>query len=119
MEGRGKFGYNVESLGARQLLIGYSKFRKGFQDALHGICEQITHICNIVPQDLIESIITKKIWQEKWKKKKETSSLVLTLHVGHYILRVHSDQISNFHAFKSSLAFVHDIAKNGGQRDYV
>jgi hypothetical protein len=68
----------------------------------------------VVPQDSVDHIITREIWQQKWKgKKEETSSLVSKLHFGHYISGAHSDQISDFHALKTSLALVHGIALDG------
>lgn len=59
----------------------------------------------------MEKVITREIWQQKWKRKREeTSSSISTLHFGHYISGAHSDQISDFHALKTSLAIIHGIA---------
>jgi hypothetical protein len=75
--------------------------------------ESIADIRAVVPEDSVDRIITREIWQQKWKKKKEeTSSSVSTLHFGHYISGADCDVISDFHALKTSLALVHGIALN-------
>jgi hypothetical protein len=75
--------------------------------------ESIADIRQIVPEDSVDRIITREIWQQKWRKKKEeTSSSVSTLHFGHYISGADCDEISDFHALKTSLALVHGIALN-------
>jgi hypothetical protein len=108
---RGEFGYNAETLAARQVLAGTYQFGEDFDEATKRICEALADIRRVVPEDSVEKIITKEIWQKKWKgKKEETSSSVSTLHFGHYISGAHSDQISDFHALKTSLALVHGIS---------
>jgi hypothetical protein len=75
--------------------------------------ESIADIRQVVPEDSVDKIITREIWQQKWRKKKEeTSSSVSTLHFGHYISGADCDEISDFHALKTSLALVHGIALN-------
>ena len=109
---RGEFGYNTTSIAARQVLSGSYQFGEDFHLATRRICESIADIRSVVPQDSVDHIITQEIWQQqKWKgKKEETSSSVSKLHFGHYISDAHSDQISDFHALKTSLALVHGIA---------
>eukprot|EP00956_Cyclotella_meneghiniana_P010074 scaffold13929_cov79-Cyclotella_meneghiniana.AAC.4 len=108
---RGEFGYNAETLAARQVLAGTYQFGEDFHEGTKRICEAISDISSTVQMDSIDQIITREIWQQKWKKKKEeTSSSVSKLHFGHYISGAHSDKISDFHALKTSLALVHGIA---------
>lgn len=108
---RRKFGYNSESIAARQVLNGTYEFEDDFHEATRRICEAVADFREIVPEDSVDHIITREIWQKKWKRKKEeTSSSVSTLHFGHYISGAHSDTISDFHALKTSLALVHGIS---------
>lgn len=108
---RGEFGYNADTLAARQVLAGTYQFEDDFDQATKRSCEALADDREIVPADSVDKILTKEIWQKKWKKKKEeTSSSVSKLHFGHYISGAHSDQISDFHALKTSLAVVHGIA---------
>jgi hypothetical protein len=110
---RGEFGYNATSEAARAVLAGEYEFGDDFEEATKRIMESIADIRKIVPEDSVDKIITREIWQKKWKKKKEeTSSSVSTLHFGHYISGADCDEISDFHALKTSLALVHGIALN-------
>jgi hypothetical protein len=62
-----------------------------------------------VPEDSIDKIITREIWQQQGLKKDEnTSSSVSTLHFRYYISGADNNHISNFHALKTSLT-VHGI----------
>jgi hypothetical protein len=106
-----QFGYSANTLAARQVLSGSFQFSSDFHAATRRICEAIADFRCVVPADSVDHIITREIWQQKWKgKKEETSSSVSKLHFGHYISGAHSDQISDFHALKTSLALVHGIA---------
>jgi hypothetical protein len=108
---RGEFGYSASTLAARQVLNGTYEFGEDFHDATRRFMESVHDIRCQVPEDSVEKIIAKEIWQQKWKKKKEeTSSSVSTLHFGHYISGAHSDEISDFHALKTSLSIVHGIS---------
>jgi hypothetical protein len=111
---RGKFGYNATSAAARAVLAGEYEFSADFDEATKRLMESIADIRQIVPEDSVDRIITREIWQQKWKKKKEeTSSSVSTLHFGHYISGADCDEISDFHALKTSLALVHGISLKG------
>eukprot|EP00956_Cyclotella_meneghiniana_P026049 scaffold55510_cov37-Cyclotella_meneghiniana.AAC.1 len=110
---RGQFGYNATSLAAKQVLAGTYEFEDDFHNGTARIMKAIADIRGKIPINSVDKIITREVWQKKWKKKKEeTSSSVSTLHFGHYISGAHSDQISDFHALKTSLALVHGIALN-------
>ena len=76
---RGQFRYNATLLAARQVLEGGYKFGEDFGAATKRICEVIADIRRTVPEDSVDQIITRKIWQQKWKKKDEnTASSVST-----------------------------------------
>ena len=108
---RAEFGYNATSQAARDVLEGRYEFSVDFHDATRRLMEAIADIRQVVPEDSVDRIITREIWQQKWKKKREeTASSVSTLHFGHYISGADSDEISDFHALKTSLALVHGIA---------
>eukprot|EP00956_Cyclotella_meneghiniana_P027276 scaffold60862_cov41-Cyclotella_meneghiniana.AAC.6 len=108
---RGEFGYNAETIAARQVLEGTYQFGDDFHEGTRRICEAIADVRGMVSEDSVDHIISREIWQQKWRKKKEeTSSSVSKLHFGHYISGAHSDVISDFHALKTSLAIVHGIA---------
>ena len=108
---RGEFGYNADTLAARQVLAGQYVFSDDFHASTRRLLESIADIRRQVPSDSIDNIITREIWQQKWRKKKEkTASSVSKLHFGHYITGANSDCISDFHALKTSLALVHGIA---------
>ena len=108
---RGQFGYNADMLAARQILNRSYTFGQDFHMGTRKVLEAAADFREKIPQDEVDKIIVHKVWQDKWKKKKEeTSSSVSKLHFGHYISGAHSDQISDFHAFKTSLALVHGIA---------
>jgi hypothetical protein len=108
----GEFGYNAATLAARQVLNGTYEFGEDFfHEATRRFMESVAEIRSEIPVDSVDRIITQEIWQQKWKKKKEeTSSSVSGLHFGHYISGAHSDEISDFHALKTSLAIVHGIS---------
>jgi hypothetical protein len=58
----------------------------------------------MIPQDSLDTLITKKDWQRQWRGRRElTSSLESGLHFGHYIEGISSDHISYFHALKATL----------------
>lgn len=108
---KGEFGYNATSLAAREVLEGKYEFGDDFHCATRRLMEAMAEIRQVVPVDAVDKIITREIWQKKWKKKREeTASSVSTLHFGHYITGADSDEISDFHALKTSLALVHGIA---------
>jgi hypothetical protein len=110
---RGEFGYNATSAAARAVLAGEYESGDDFEEATKRLMESIADIRQTVPEDSVDKIITREIWQQKWKKKREaTSSSVSTLHFGHYISGADCDEISDFHALKTSLAIVHGIALN-------
>jgi hypothetical protein len=110
---REEFGYNATTEAAKAVLAGEYEFSEEFEEAMRRIMESIADIRAVVPEDSVDRIITREIWQQKWRKKKEeTSSSVSTLHFGHYILGADCDVISDFHALKTSLALVHGIALN-------
>jgi hypothetical protein len=76
---RGQYRYNATLLAARQVLEGGYKFGEDFGAATKRICEVIADIRRTVPEDSVDQIITRKIWQQKWKKKDEnTASSVST-----------------------------------------
>jgi len=108
---RGMFGYNADTVAARAVLDRKFEFSDEFHEATRRICESVADFRETIPQDSVDRIITREIWQQKWKKKREeTSSSVSKLHFGHYITGADSDTISDFHALKVSLALVHGIA---------
>lgn len=108
---RGQFGYNASTLAARQVLAGIYQFGEEFHEGTKCICKATADIRRVVKEDLVDHILTREIWQQKWKKKKEdTSSSVSKLHSGHYISGAYLDKISDFYALKTSLAIVHEIA---------
>ena len=108
---RQEFGYNATSQAAKEVLEGRYQFSDEFHAATRKLLEEAASIRGTIPQDSVDRIITREIWQQKWKKKREeTASSVSTLHFGHYISGADSDEISDFHALKTSLALVHGIA---------
>ena len=80
---REQFGYNATSPAARSVLQGIFHFTESFDCATRRICESIAHFRFMVPEDSVDNIITREIWQQRWLKKDEnTSSSVSTLHFG-------------------------------------
>ncbi len=101
---RGRFGYNPVTKTAQQILANTYVYPPDFDQATREICEECTRIWVVIPQDSLDTLITKEDWQCQWRGKREsTSSLESGLHFGHYIAGVASDHISHFHALKANL----------------
>ena len=81
---RGLFGYNADTVAARAVLDRKFEFSEEFHKATRWICESVADFRDTILQDSVDLIITREIWQQKWKKKREeTSSSVSKLHFGH------------------------------------
>jgi hypothetical protein len=79
--------------------------------ATRELFEEIALIRSMVPSDLVNGLILREHWQQRWKKVKEdTSSSQSGLHFGHYIAGTDCDYISQFHALQVSLALKKGIA---------
>ncbi len=75
-----------------------------FDQATKEICEECARIRVMIPQDSLDTLITKEDWQCQWRGRRElTSSSESGLHFGHYIAGISSDHISYFHALKATL----------------
>jgi len=67
--------------------------------ATRELFEEIAHIWGMVPSDLVNGLISRERWQQRWKKVKEdTSSSQSGLHFGRYIAGTDCNYISQFHA---------------------
>jgi hypothetical protein len=101
---RGQFGYNAVTKTAREILDGTYVYPPDFDQATKEICEECARIQAMIPQDSLDTLITKEDWQCQWRGRTEsTSSLESGLHFGHYIAGISSDHISYFHALKATL----------------
>jgi hypothetical protein len=76
-----------------------------------GIIRECAKIRLIVPANSVTGIISRKRWQQRWKKMKEETSLSPSgLHFRHYIAGADCNYISQFHALRVSLALKKGIA---------
>ena len=79
--------------------------------ATEELFEEIAHIRNLVPTDLVNGLNLKERWQQQWKKVKEDTTLSQSgLHFGYYIAGANCDYISQFHALRVLLALKEGIA---------
>ena len=73
--------------------------------ATRELFEEIAHIRSMVLSDSVDGLISRKRWQQRWKKVKEdTSSYQSGLHFGHYIAGTDCNYLSQFHVLRVSLA---------------
>ena len=94
---RQEFGYNADARAAHQILSGTYEFSPTFHTETRRLMESIMEFCKAIPEDEVDKVITREVWQQKWKKKREeTSSSVSKLHFGHYISGAHSEQSRTF-----------------------
>jgi len=101
---RRKFGYNAVTRTAQRILNGTYAYPPDFDQATREICEECAKIRAMIPQDSMNTIITKEDWCKQWRGKREsTSSSASGLHFGHYIAGTSSDHISHFHALKATM----------------
>jgi hypothetical protein len=108
---KGQFGYMLTLPTARSVLDGSYDFPPDIDKATKELFEECANIQSIVPANSITGIISRKRWQQQWKKVKEdTSSSPSGLHFGHYITGADCDYISQFHALRVSLALKKGIA---------
>jgi hypothetical protein len=107
----GQFGYSATSPTARSVLDGMYEFPPEMDAATRELFEEIAHNRGMVPLDLVNGLISRERWQQRWKKVKEdTSSSQSGLHFGHYIAGTDCDYISQFHALRVLLALKKGIA---------
>lgn len=69
----------------RAVLNGSYQCPEGTDEGTIDLFWEISHICSIVPKDLVNTSFTRQRWVDHWRTKKEkTSSSELGLHFGHY-----------------------------------
>ncbi len=108
---KGQFGYMSTLPTARSVLDGSYDFPLDIDGATKELFEECAKIQLIVPANSVTGIISRKHWQQRWKKVKEDISLSPSgLHFGHYIAGADCDYISQFHALRVSLALKKGIA---------
>jgi hypothetical protein len=113
---RGIFGYNAATVTAKQKLNGKYTYPDDFDKATREICEECARIRLKVPKDSINLSINSTDWKMQWRGKcKATSSSESGLHFGHYISGCSSEQISHFHALKSTLLLKKGSFSTGGR----
>jgi hypothetical protein len=96
---------------ARSVLDGSYDFPPDIDKATKELFEECAKIRLIVPANSVTGIISRKRWQQQWKKVKEDTSLSPSgLHFGHYIAGADCDYSSQFHALWVSLALKKSIA---------
>jgi hypothetical protein len=96
---RGRFKYNAVTKTAQAIFDNTYVYPPNFDQATKESCEECTRIQAMIPQDSLDTLITKEDWQRQWRGRRElTSSSESGLHFGHYIAGISSDHISYFHA---------------------
>lgn len=92
------------------ILDGTYEYPPDFDQATKEICKECARIWVMIPQDSLDTKITKEDWQGQGKEKREsTSSSESGLHFGHYIAGISSDHVSYFHALKATLVLQRGI----------
>ena len=108
---RDDFGYLANTKAARRVLKRTYKPEERCHQATKELREEIARIREIVPKNSVPDIITREMWQQRWRKASEkTLSSESTLHFGHYITGAESDYISHLHATMTSLALRREFA---------
>jgi hypothetical protein len=101
---QGWFGYNAITRTAQVILAGTYVYPPDFDQATREICEECAQIRVMIPQDSLNTLLTKEDWRHQWQDRREsTSSSESGLHFRHYIAGISSDHISYFHALKATL----------------
>ena len=102
---RGDFGYLANTKASRQALEGTYRHEEGVHQATKELLEEVARIRAIVPKKSVPDLITRRMWQQRWRKATEkTSSSESTLHFRHYITGAKLDYISHLRAMMTSLA---------------
>lgn len=68
---RGEFGYSAEYIAAKQVLAGTCQFGEDFDKATKRFCKALANIREVVLEDSVDKVITREIWQQKWKGKEK------------------------------------------------
>jgi hypothetical protein len=98
------FGYNAITRTVRAILNSTYVYPSNYDQATKEICEECARIRAMIPQDSLDTLLTKEDWQRQWRGRREsTSSLESGLHFGHYKAGISLDHISHFHALKATL----------------
>lgn len=100
---RGEFGYLAISRTARAILEGTYNYPEYFDSATKSLCLACARIRQLVPENLVTTVIKLEEWSRHWKKSKEDTSLSES--GCHYCAGATSPMISHFHALKATLTF--------------
>jgi hypothetical protein len=104
------FGYLTNSPASRAVLDGTYKVPADSDKATAKLFAEIAAICAIIPKDLVSIIITPDQWKRYWEVvNKDTSSLELGLHFGHYKVGSKSDIITHYHAVRVMVTLANAI----------
>jgi hypothetical protein len=63
---RGRFGYNAVTRTAQGILAGTYVYPPDFDQATREICEECAWIWVTIPQDSLNTLLTKEDWQRQW-----------------------------------------------------
>ena len=108
---RQDFGYLTDIMATERTRAGTYQFREDCDEAMKDLLLECMRIWSKISANTATFIITKEVWETKWKKAKEdTSSPESGLHFSHYHTGTLSDLISGLHAAKTSLALHHRVA---------
>ena len=103
---RGDFGYMKTTPTAQSVLEDEYVYPSSFPEATkEELLEECALIRKSVPQDSVDTLVSRQISQEHWSKAKEdTSSSESELYFSHYKAGAKSALISHFHSLKVSIA---------------
>ena len=65
---RGDFGYLANTSAAEHALEGTYEFPNGRHEATKDLLDEIARIRKLIPKNSVPDIITKEMWQSRWKK---------------------------------------------------
>ena len=116
---RGEFGYQADTLAARQVLKGTYVYSENFDQSTKEILEECARVRSVITAGSVKTNLKRGGWQQRWGKAKEkTSSSVSRLHFDHYKAGAKSELISHLHALKTSVALRRGVFLIDGKMGY-
>jgi hypothetical protein len=104
------FGYTASTTASKAMLDGTYVMPTNSDSATKELFKEIAAIRHLIPENSVSIAITTEQWSQYWKVvNKETSSLELGLHFGHYIAGCKSNLISHYHAARVTVMLAHAV----------
>ena len=102
---RDQFGYSATSPAARLVLKGQYVSAYDMDVGMLELFAEIAIIRKLMKKDLVSGCISRERCQQRWKKVKEDTSLLVSgLHFGHYIAGAECNYILQYHALQVLIA---------------